>query len=124
MLGASEWLAGRNGSLQNLKEVFGYSDDEWQFVWSSMSEIGAWNVPKIKDSAGSVIKDNYGPEMMLRYIAHDLHCHIIIFDLQVGITQFCSANYLKPMLFLMLYCFCMRLEITFSQFCHWMMKCL
>ena len=32
---------------------------------------------------------------MIKYIAHALRCHIIVFDLQLGISQFCSANYLK-----------------------------
>ena len=33
--------------------------------------------------------------MLLKFIAHDLRCHIVVFDLQLGITQFCSANRLK-----------------------------
>ena len=50
VLGASLWLSGGNSSLQNLKEIFGYTDDEWQFVWSTMRKSGAWNVSSIKDS--------------------------------------------------------------------------
>ena len=94
-LGASVWLSGKNNSLQNLKNMFGYTDDEWQFVWSTMSKRGAWNVPNIKDSMGTVIKENYGPEMMIRYIAHDLRCNIIVIDLKRDNLQFCSGNYLK-----------------------------
>ena len=33
--------------------------------------------------------------MFIKYIAHDLKCHIIIFDLLLGQVQFCSANHLK-----------------------------
>ena len=94
-VGASQWLAGKNGSLQNLQSVFGYTDEEWQFIWSSMCEKGAWDVPNIKDSNGKVIKENYAPEMFIKYTAHELRCHIIVFDLQLGTIQFCSGNYLK-----------------------------
>ena len=95
VLGASQWFTGMNGSLQNLKAVFGYDDFEWQFIWSSMNKRGAWDVPKILDSKGSVIKENYAPEMMIKYMAHDLRCHIVVIDLQLGSIQFCSANYLQ-----------------------------
>ena len=95
VLGARQWMAGMNGSLQNHKLMFGYSDEEWSFIWSTMSEDGAWDVPSIKDSHGVEIKENYGPEMMIRYIAHDLKCHILVFDQQLDIIQFCSGNYLQ-----------------------------
>ena len=92
---ASEWFVGENGSLRNLKEVFGYSDDECYFTWSSIMNNQAWDVPNIKDATGAVFKENYAPELMIKYIAHTLQCHIIVFDLQLGNSQFCSANYLK-----------------------------
>ena len=38
--GAAEWMAGENGSKQNDKELFGYSDNEWQYIWSTMLEDG------------------------------------------------------------------------------------
>ena len=95
VLGASDWLAGKHGSLNNLKNIFQYTDDEWNFVWSTMICDKAWNVSGLKDLAGNVIKENFGPEMLIRYIAHDIRCHIIVFDLQLEVLQFCSGNYLK-----------------------------
>ena len=94
-LGAAEWLAGEHNSKQNDKEILGYSDEDWNFIWSTMLEDGAWAVPSIKDSSGFTLKSNDAPEMFLKYIAHDLQCHIIIIDLQLGQVQFCSANHLK-----------------------------
>ena len=41
VLGAADMMAGNNGSLQNDKELFGYTDDEWAFIWSTMIENGA-----------------------------------------------------------------------------------
>ena len=70
--GAAEWFSGKYGSLQNLKKIFSYSDNEWQFIWSTISEDGTWDVPNIKDPSGIVLKENYAPEMMIKYIAHDL----------------------------------------------------
>ena len=95
MIGSREWLAGKQGSLENYKETFDYSDSEWEYIWSTLLNDGSWDVPHIKDSAGNIIKENYAPEMLLKFIAHDLRCHIVVFDLQLGITQFCSANRLK-----------------------------
>ena len=95
VLGSLEWMAGKHGSLQNLKEVFGYSDKEWDFIWSKMIQEGAWNVPGILDEKGNEIKANYAPEIMIKFIAHDLRCHIVVIDLLIGSVQFCSANYLK-----------------------------
>ena len=37
-LGAAEWLAGGNGSKQNDKEILAYSDEEWDFIWTTMLE--------------------------------------------------------------------------------------
>ena len=93
--GSAEWLAGRYESKENDKQVLGYSDYEWEFVWTTMVQDGAWAVPHIKDSAGRIIKENNGPEMMIKYIAHDIQCHIIIFDLFLNGIQFSSANQLK-----------------------------
>ena len=95
VLRASQWMSGQNGSLQNHKLMFDYSDKEWSYIWATMSEDGAWDVPSIRNSDGVVIKENYGPEMLIRYIAHDLKCHILVFDLQLNSIQFCSGNYLK-----------------------------
>ena len=47
--GAYEWLAGKHGSLQNLKDVFQYTDDEWSFVWSTLIHDKTWNVQQIKN---------------------------------------------------------------------------
>ena len=49
VVGASEWLAGKYGSLQNLKDIFQYTDDQWRFVWSTLIHDKTWNVPHIKD---------------------------------------------------------------------------
>ena len=78
VFGASQWLAGKHGSLQNLKEIFQYTDDQWTFVWSCLMHDKAWNVPQIKDKAGNILKENFGPEMLIKYIAHDIRCHIIV----------------------------------------------
>ena len=77
-MGSSEWLAGKHGSLENYKEIFDYSDTEWDYIWSTLKADGAWNVPHIKDSTGNIVKENYAPEMMLKFIAHDLRCHIFV----------------------------------------------
>ena len=94
-MGAAEWMSGRHDSKQNDKEILGYSDEEWNFIWDTMLEDGAWAVPDIKDSLGNTIKGNHAPEMFIKYIAHDLQCHIIVFDLLLGQVQFCSANHVK-----------------------------
>ena len=95
VIGASDWLAGNNNSKQNQKELLGYSDDEWEYIWATMMEDGAWAVPSLKDTSGNWLKDNCAPEMMIQYIAHDLRCHIVVFDLPLNTVQFCSANHLK-----------------------------
>ena len=95
VFGAFDWLAGKNGSRENLKNIFQYTDDEWAFVWSTLIHDKSWNVPNLKDKTGSILKENFGPEMLIKYIAHDIRCHIIVFDLQLEIIQFCSGNYLK-----------------------------
>jgi hypothetical protein len=95
VFGASELLAGKNGSKVNYKDSLGYTDDEWNFIWTAMLEDGAWSVPSVTDSNGKVVKENFAPEMFIKYIAHDLRCHIIVFDLKLDRVQFCSANNLK-----------------------------
>ena len=95
VLGAADWLAGNNGSRENDKEVYGYSDAQWEYVWETMLVDGAWAVPSIMDHQGNKIKDNLAPEMMMKYIAHDLRCHIIVFDLVLDNIQFFSGNQLK-----------------------------
>ena len=50
VLEASEWLAGKHGSTKNEKLQFGYTDKEWEWIWSSMIEDGAWAVPALTDS--------------------------------------------------------------------------
>ena len=39
--GAADWLAGNNGSLENDKEVYGYDDVQWQYIWETMLVDGA-----------------------------------------------------------------------------------
>ena len=95
VIGASDWMAGNNGSKQNQKEVLDYTDVEWEYIWSTMMEDGAWAVPSLKDTSGNWLKDNCAPEMMIQYIAHDLRCHIVVFDLLLNTVQFISANHLK-----------------------------
>ena len=58
VLGASEFMSGANGSKQNDKELFEYTDDEWEFIWTTMLEDGAWAVPSIKDNEGNTVKAN------------------------------------------------------------------
>ena len=95
VLGAADWMAGKNGSLQDDKLLFDYTDDEWEYVWMTMLEDGAWNVSSIKDGEGNLVKPNYGPEILIKFIAHDLRCHIIVFDLHHDRIQFVSGNHLK-----------------------------
>ena len=89
VLGAAEWMAGKNSSKENQKELLGYTDEEWEYVWSTMIEDGAWAVPSITDRSGNWLKENLAPEMMIQFIAHNLRCHIIVFDLQLEKIQFC-----------------------------------
>ena len=79
--GASEWLCGKHGSKENDKEMLGYTDDEWSFIWSTMVEDGAWSVPSVKDCEGNYVKENHSPELFIKFIAHDLKCNIIVFDM-------------------------------------------
>ena len=95
VLGAAEWMAGKNGSLRNDKEIFDYSDVEWEYIWTTMLADGAWAVPAIKDAEGNVVKENYAPEMLMKYIAHDLKANILVIDLVLNIIQFVSGNHLK-----------------------------
>ena len=67
-------MAGKHGSLQNLKEVFGYSNSEWDYIWNTMKIDKSWNVPAIKDAIGNELKENYAPEIMIKFIAHDIRC--------------------------------------------------
>ena len=94
--GAADWMAGNNNSLQNDKAVFGYTDNEWQYIWSTMLEDGAWAVPSIKDeNNGNIIKENFAPEIFIKFIAHDIRANIIVFDLVLDDIQFVSGNLLK-----------------------------
>ena len=95
VLGASQWLSGMHGSKENEKAKFGYNDMEWELIWSLMNHDGAWTVPALRDAEGNYLKDNYAPEMLIRYAAHELKCHIIVIDLQLVRIQFCSGNFLK-----------------------------
>ena len=93
--GAKEWLSGLHGSKENDKDKLGYTDHEWDYIWSSMLVDRAWSLPAITDHYGNPIKDNLAPELFIKFIAHDVRCHIIVFDLTLDIIQFCSANHLK-----------------------------
>ena len=95
VIGSSEWLSGMYDSKQNDKAALGYTDDEWAFIWATLIEDKSWAVPSITDASGNFLKHNDAPEMFIKYIAHDLHCHIIVFDLQLERIQFCSGNHLK-----------------------------
>ena len=75
--------------------MFGYTDDEWEFIWMTMLADGAWAVPSITDNEGNITKDNCAPEILIKYIAHDLRCHIIVFDLNLNRVQFLSGNHVK-----------------------------
>ena len=95
VLGAAEWMAGKNGSKQNDKVLLDYSDEEWEYIWMTMLEDGAWAVPGIKNIEGNIVKQNDAPEILIRYIAHELKCHIIVFDLVLNRVQFLSGNHVK-----------------------------
>ena len=60
-----------------------------------MMEDGAWAVPAVKEISGNWLKDNCAPKMMIQFIAHDLRCHIVVFNLLLETVQFCSGNHLK-----------------------------
>ena len=57
-------------------------------------EDGAWAVPSIKDRYGNFLKENQAPELFIKFIAHDLQCNIIIFDLFNNTVELCSGNHL------------------------------
>ena len=95
VFGAADWMAGKNESMQNDKILLDYTDDEWEFIWTSMLEDGAWAVPGIMDADGKIVKQNDAPEILIKFIAHDLKCNIIVFDLYNNSIQFVSGNLLK-----------------------------
>ena len=95
VFGASEWLSGMHGSKENNKQDLGYSDAEWESIWSSMYEDESWDVPALKDEDGRIIKENHAPELFIKYAAHDLQCNIIVFDLQNDTVRYISGNILK-----------------------------
>ena len=95
MSGAKEWMAGKHGSKQDDKTLLGYSDMEWECIWSTMIKDGAWSVPPLRDEKGKIVKENDAPEILIKYIAHVLKCNIIIYDLRLKRTQFLSGNHLK-----------------------------
>ena len=95
VLGAADWLAGNNGSLRNDKDLLGYTDTQWEYIWNTMLVDGAWAVPGVTDSEGNVIKENDAPELLIKYIAHELKCHILVFDLVLDRIHFISGNHLK-----------------------------
>ena len=82
VLGAAEWMAGKHGSSQNDKDLLQYTDGQWRFIWTTMLEDGAWAVPSLRDAKGNTIKENYAPEMLIKFIAHELKCHIISYHVQ------------------------------------------
>ena len=93
--GASQWLSGMHGSKENEKLKFGYNDREWELILSMMDEDGAWDVPSLKDENSNFLKENFAPEMLIRYAAHELRSHIIVIDLQLMKMQLCSANFVR-----------------------------
>ena len=95
VLGASDVMSGACGSKQNDKELFDYSNEEWEFIWMTMLEDGAWAVPSIRDNEGTTTKANWAPEILIKYIAHEIKAHIIIFDLLLNTVQFLSGNRVK-----------------------------
>ena len=60
-----------------------------------MLEDGAWAVPSIKDIEGNTVKANWAPEILIKFIAHRLRIHILVFDLLLNRVQFLSANHIK-----------------------------
>ena len=92
--GASNWLAGKYSSKLNDKALHGYSDNEWNYIWTTLLEDGAWAVPPIRDRHGNYLKENHAPELLLKFIAHDLQCNILILDLYNNTEEFCSGNLL------------------------------
>ena len=93
--GAMEWLSGSYGSKENDKQKLGYTDQEWEMIWTPMLENGAWAMPPLNDDDGHYLKENHAPEMLIKFVAHDLKSHIIVFDLQLERIQFCSGNHLR-----------------------------
>ena len=60
-----------------------------------MQEDGAWAVPAVKDKDANTVKENYAPEMLIKFAAHELKCNIIVLDLSLDTIQFCSGNHLR-----------------------------
>jgi hypothetical protein len=54
------------------RKIMGYTDDQWEFIWSTMAEDGAWAVPNITDGSGNALVQNFAPELMIKYITHNL----------------------------------------------------
>ena len=54
-----------------------------------MTTDGAWAVPFLIDESGHFVKENQAPELLIKYIAHDLHCNLIVFDLFNQTVEFC-----------------------------------
>ena len=95
VIGAKEWMAGMHGSKQNDKLLFDYSDSDWEYIWSTMLKDKAWAVPSVKDKDGKTVKANFAPEILIKYIAHELKSHIIVFDLLLNRVQYLSGNHIK-----------------------------
>ena len=89
VLGASEWMAGKNGSMQNDKLVFDYTDGEWEFICLKMVH-GLYLASQIEMKMLS--KKKNAPEIMMKLVAHDLKSNIIVFDLQLNIIQVSSMS--------------------------------
>ena len=89
---AEQVLCGREGSSQNLKEIYNYTDTEWVYIWSLLRSPGTWEVPDITDDDGKVVKLNQAPEMMLLAIADYLQADIVVFDLHNKTVQRNLAN--------------------------------
>ena len=68
--------------------------EEWDYIGNTMAEDGAWAVPSVTDKSGNVVKENQFPKLFMKYIAHDLHCNVIVFDLFNNTVEFCSGNQL------------------------------
>ena len=69
-----------------------------------MIEDGAWAVPSIKDNDGKTVKANWISEIMIRFIAHELNCHMIVFYLLLNSNFSLETMARVAMLYLILVC--------------------
>ena len=73
----------------NTQITLGISGEVWYLIAYLKPNVG-----DIKDEDGNIVKQNHAPEFFIKFIAHDLKCNIIVFDLYNKTVEICSGNQL------------------------------